>query len=320
VAVVEGGPATLVCGTGLTGNPTPTVSWTDNNDTEVTEGGRVTLSSGVEEVSLSLASSARGDSGTWTCRAQVYEREDVTVGQPVERTVDLVVVVSPAAAVDVSVEETGGTWILLRWFKPSNRGNPPLSRHVVTVQEVGGERQNVPFLTDTAEANVTGLLPGTEYTLSVVAVSEFEGVEAPSLASSTLTVTTVLSAPAPVCSQAPRVEDDQLVVGWTYTHTGGEPITSADVFFKPDTSPGPGQAFSSVPGADVSEVGAREREDSIPLPEAGLHYQFSVRAGNGQGEAQADCPSLRLDTGVPARPDPPSVDRGDPVVVRVATQ
>ena len=31
VAVVEGESATLVCGTGLSGNPLPTLTWTDNN-------------------------------------------------------------------------------------------------------------------------------------------------------------------------------------------------------------------------------------------------------------------------------------------------
>ena len=32
VAVLEGERVTLVCGTGLTGNPIPTVTWTDNNN------------------------------------------------------------------------------------------------------------------------------------------------------------------------------------------------------------------------------------------------------------------------------------------------
>ena len=50
------------------------------------------MSSGREEVSLTLDSSIRGDNGTWTCSAQVYDSEDQTVSQPVERTVQLVVV------------------------------------------------------------------------------------------------------------------------------------------------------------------------------------------------------------------------------------
>ena len=103
--------------------------------------------------------------------------------------------------------------------------------------------------------------------------------------------------PAPVCSESPSVEDDRLVVSWYYSHTGGLPITSADVFFKPDTSSDPTKAFSDVTGSSLADLSAMNRQDSIPLPEAGLHYEFTVRAGNSDGEAEADCPSLRLDTG-----------------------
>ena len=38
VAVLEGDSATLVCGTDLTGNPIPSVSWRDNNDRSVWAG------------------------------------------------------------------------------------------------------------------------------------------------------------------------------------------------------------------------------------------------------------------------------------------
>ena len=93
------------------------------------------------------------------------------------------------------------------------------------------------------------------------------------------------------------MEDDRLVVSWYYSHTGGLLITSANVFFKPDTSSDLAKAFSGVTGSSLADLSAMNREDSIPLPEAGLHYEFTVRAGNSEGEAQADCPSLRLDTG-----------------------
>ena len=63
----------------------------------------------------------------------------------------------------------------LQWFNPSaGLGNPPLSSHVVRVQEVGGELEERTFDSSEAEANVTDLLPGTQYTFSVVAVSQFE--------------------------------------------------------------------------------------------------------------------------------------------------
>ena len=93
------------------------------------------------------------------------------------------------------------------------------------------------------------------------------------------------------------MEDDRLVVSWYYSHTGGLLITSADVFFKPDTSSDPAKAFSDVTGSSLADLSAMNRQDSISLPEAGLHYEFTVKAGNSDGEAEADCPSLRLDTG-----------------------
>ena len=59
---------------------------------EVTSGGRFTVSSGRDVVSLTLDSSERGDAGNWRCTAQVYETGSLTVGGPVERSVQLVVV------------------------------------------------------------------------------------------------------------------------------------------------------------------------------------------------------------------------------------
>ena len=87
--------------------------------------------------------------------------------------------VAPVAPIDISIEGVGPTWIYLDWFQPSaGLGNPPLSGHVVTVQEVGAEEEERRFEGSTAKANVTGLQPGTEYAFSVVAVSEFGDVQA----------------------------------------------------------------------------------------------------------------------------------------------
>ena len=60
---------------------------------EVFQGGIYILSGGRDIVSLTLTSSVRGDTGEWTCSAQVYESgTTLTVGQPMERTLQLVVV------------------------------------------------------------------------------------------------------------------------------------------------------------------------------------------------------------------------------------
>ena len=48
----------------------------------VSEGDGISVSSGREEVSVTLDSSTKEDNGTWTCSAQVYDSEGQTVGQP----------------------------------------------------------------------------------------------------------------------------------------------------------------------------------------------------------------------------------------------
>ena len=101
--------------------------------------------------------------------------------------------VPPVAPVDLSAKQFGATWIYLQWFNPSNgRGSPPLSSHVITVQEVGGQSTERTFGGEGA-ANVTGLLPGTEYTFSVVAVSQFQDVLATSPPSGPANGTTSLT-------------------------------------------------------------------------------------------------------------------------------
>jgi hypothetical protein len=306
VAVVEGESATLVCGTGLSGNPLPTLTWTDNTGREVVEEGRISLSTGRELVSLTLSSTRQNDTGYWNCSAQVYDGANV-VGQPVGRDIRLVVVAPPVAPVDLSIKEIGATWMYLQWFNPSaGLGNPPLSSHVVRVQEVGGEVEERTFDSSEGEANVTDLLPGTQYILSAVAVSQFEDLQATSPPSNSDSGTTNVTVPAPVCSGVPEVEDTRLVVRWTYRHMGGAPITSVDVYFT-TTTDSTRVSFSDDSQAVLGEVGAREREDSIPLPEAGFTYIFSVTATNSQGTSAVDCPPLTPDIGVPGRPDPPKV-------------
>ncbi|CAI8043848.1 Hemicentin-2 [Geodia barretti] len=210
VAVVEGESATLVCGTGLSGNPLPTLTWTDNTGRVATAGGRTSLSTGREVVSLTLSSTRQYDTGYWNCSAQVYDGANV-VGQSVGRDIRLVVVVPPVAPVDLAVKGIGATWIYLQWFNPSaGLGNPPLSSHVVRVQEVGGEVEERTFDSSEGEANVTDLLPGTQYILSAVAVSQFQDLRAISPRSNSDSGTTTLTVPAPVCSDVPEVEDTRL--------------------------------------------------------------------------------------------------------------
>ena len=58
---------------------------------QVVDGGRISLSTGREEVSLTLESTTVNDTGYWNCTAQVYDGDNV-VGQSVEGHIRLVVV------------------------------------------------------------------------------------------------------------------------------------------------------------------------------------------------------------------------------------
>ena len=66
-AVLERGNITLVCGSGIDGNPTPTISWMDNNGTTVSDGTGISRST---TLSLTVTSVTRYQAGNWTCTAE----------------------------------------------------------------------------------------------------------------------------------------------------------------------------------------------------------------------------------------------------------
>ena len=66
-AVLEGGDITLVCGSSVDGNPTPTISWMDNNDTTVSDGPGI---SGSGTLMLTITSITRNHAGNWTCSVE----------------------------------------------------------------------------------------------------------------------------------------------------------------------------------------------------------------------------------------------------------
>ena len=77
----------------------------------------------------------------------------------------------------------------LSWFQMSD-GIPPLSRHVISVMEEGGEERDLSVEGSNSAVNMTGLLPGILYMFRVVAVSEFADVQALSPPSTTVNATT----------------------------------------------------------------------------------------------------------------------------------
>ena len=66
-AVLVGGNITLVCASRVNGNPTPTISWMDNNGTTVSDGTGI---SGSTTLSLTISSVTRYQAGNWTCTAE----------------------------------------------------------------------------------------------------------------------------------------------------------------------------------------------------------------------------------------------------------
>jgi len=66
-AVLEGGDITLVCGNGAIGNPTPTISWMNNNGTTVSDGSGI---SGSDTLMLTITSVTRNHTGNWTCSVE----------------------------------------------------------------------------------------------------------------------------------------------------------------------------------------------------------------------------------------------------------
>ena len=92
----------------------------------------------------------------------------------------------------MSVDNIGTTWVILSWERPEFLGSPPtttyriiatdsLDSSVSTVQtvnesvvQIANDTDNV---TELITANVTELLPGTEYSFVVAAISSVQSTE-----------------------------------------------------------------------------------------------------------------------------------------------
>ena len=90
------------------------------------------------------------------------------------------------------MDSIGATWVLVSWTAPS--GVSVISRYEILAREVdGSELVNVITDNNSTLFNVTGLLPATNYSLSVVAVAEGGDVVARSMESESSQATTGLT-------------------------------------------------------------------------------------------------------------------------------
>ena len=65
--ILEGDDITLVCGSSAIGNPTPTISWTDNNGTTVSDSSGIL---GSDTLLLTITGVTRDHTGNWTCSVE----------------------------------------------------------------------------------------------------------------------------------------------------------------------------------------------------------------------------------------------------------
>ena len=121
---------------------------------------------------------------------------------------------------------------------------------------------------------MTGLLPGTTYELTVVAVSQGGDVVAP----------------APTCTSV-QSAGGIVTVTWSYIHTGGLPLTSVTMAYRFET------VLSMSPPTDLSIASAEVTTAMVSNLVAGRRYTFTITAENSNGSTSIDCGPVRHDVG-----------------------
>ena len=101
----------------------------------------------------------------------------------------------PSQPSNLLVEETGGTWAVLNWTKPSDEGLQGIAFYIATAGDIDGNYPDTTFsnLDNSTNMNMTNLFPAVSYSFSVRAVSMALDVEVRSQASNTSNSTTLLS-------------------------------------------------------------------------------------------------------------------------------
>ena len=213
----------------------------------------------------------------------------------------------------VAVESVGATWVLICWDSPFT-AESPISHYEITARPANADIAMVTVTTasNNTFSNVTGLLPGTTYELTVVAVSQGGDVIARSQESDPVQgiitgVTGVYpkyivcecaegvkvncsclfhssstnTVPALVCSVPVSARGD-IIVMWSYIHTGGLPLTNVSMVYIFNESMGTITNPVSISGVDTTSV---EVADLV----AGFEYLFNTTAENSNGASSILC-------------------------------
>ena len=168
----------------------------------------------------------------------------------------------------------GASSATVSWTAPDSGGSPIPGYRVTPI--VGGSSGTPqPFLSTDTSGVVTGLTNGVTYTFIVVAVNA-NGLGSPSVASASVTPSTVPGAPlAPGSIRG----NQSVLVTWSVPNSGGSPITGYVVTSSPG---GLTCTTSTATSCVVSGLGN------------GTSYTFSVVAVNENGGGAASEPSLAV--------------------------
>ena len=208
--ILLGDSLSLVCGTGLDSNPQPTITWIAPDGITIVDNARYEFDNGPDIVKLNFTNTVLSDAGVWTCDATVSSeahkldggklipQNDTIIGS-LNVTIEVTIIgemlhynimhnnilylcfyyIAPPDQPSIpTIESSGANWVHISWTAPFV-AHSPISYYEVIVRTVdSSEIMSTETNTSVTNFNITGLLPGTAYELTVVAVSEGGNVTA----------------------------------------------------------------------------------------------------------------------------------------------
>ena len=174
---------------------------------------------------------------------------------------------APSAPLDVSVESSTGRTATVSWKAPVTDGGSPLIRY--TVSPTHGSCALATLLS--VKCNVSGLIPGQSFSVSVRAVN---AVGQSSAATESIVLPDTPSTPS---ISAVSLSGASALVTWSApSSNGGRAITSYAV-----------SVVNASNSSDITRCTSTALTCTINSLKAGVTYNFSVRARNSVGEGAA---------------------------------